>query len=189
MVRMRSASGFTLIEILVVVIIIATIVSMALLSMGLVGDDRELDRERKRFAAILEVVQDEAMLQGREFGVELMRSSYRFVELEPLTRQWVEVQGDDLLRMRQLPDGMEFDLYVEEKPVILEFDPGELEDPDDEDMGGRIENFEPHLFLFSSGEATAFELRLRRDALDQELVLRGDILGDIELPDTDESPL
>jgi hypothetical protein len=48
------------------------------------------------------------------------------------------------------------------------------------------DNYMPHLLLFSSGEMTAYEIRLRRDANDQELVMRGDILGDIELVTADE---
>ena len=154
--------------------------------MGLVGDDRELDTERKRLAAIIEVAQDEAMLQGREFGIELMRAGYRFVEFDPLTSQWSEVPGDDLFRTRQLPEGMEFDLYVEDKRIPLELDPQAFSDPDEEDMSGRIENYEPHLFIFSSGDATAFEIHLRRDINDQELVMRGDILGDIEFVDPED---
>ncbi len=186
MTTRRTARGFTLIEILVVVIIIATIVSIALLSMSLVGDDRELDTERKRLAAIIEVAQDEAMLQGREFGIELMRTSYRFVEFDPLTSRWAEVPADDLFRLRELPEGVEIDLYVEDKRIPLELDPRVLEEPDEEDMSGKIEDFEPHLFLFSSGEATAYEIRLRRDLNDQELIMRGDILGDIEFVNPDD---
>ena len=186
MQTIRYTRGFTLIEILVVVIIIATIVSIALLSMSLVGDDRELDTERQRLAAIIEIAQDEAMLQGREFGIEMMRSGYRFVEFDPLTSQWAEVPGDDLLRQRELPEGMEFELYVEDKRIPLELDPRQFEDPEEQDMSGSIEDYEPHLFLFSSGDATAYEIRLRRDINDQELVMRGDIFGDIEFANPDE---
>ncbi len=48
-------AGFTLIEILVVVIIIAIISGVALMSMNLIGDDRELDTERKRLATLIEL--------------------------------------------------------------------------------------------------------------------------------------
>jgi general secretion pathway protein H len=58
--RQRN-QGFTLIEILVVIVIVATIVSMALLSVGLVGEDAELDKERLRLASVIETIQDEAL--------------------------------------------------------------------------------------------------------------------------------
>lgn len=173
--------GFTLIEILVVVIIVATISGIALMSIGLIGDDRELDTERKRLATLMEVAQDEALMQGREFGLELMTSTYRFVEFDPFTSRWSEVMGDDLFRSRSLPEGMEFELYVEDKRVILENDPKEFEDPDESGMNLTTETYAPHIFVFSSGESTAYEIRLRRAANDQELVMRGNVLGEIEL--------
>lgn len=179
-------SGFTLIEILVVVIIVATVSGIALMSIGLLGDDRELETERKRLATLIEVAQDEAMMQGREFGLELMNSTYRFVEFDPFTAQWSEIQRDDLFRQRQLPDGMEFELYVEDKRVLLENDPRELDKPDGDGMSQAVDSYVPHVFVFSSGESTAYEIRLRRPANDQELLLRGNVLGEVELVEAEE---
>ncbi len=183
MSSLRKEHGFTLIEILVVVIIIATISGIALMSMNLISDDRELDTERKRLATLIEVAQDEAMMQGREFGLEMMTSTYRFVEFDPFTSQWSEVPGDDIFRLRKLPEGMEFELYVEDKRVVLENDPKEFKDPDDAGMSLAKETYAPHVFVFSSGESTSYEIRLKRPLNDQQLVMRGNILGDIEFVD------
>lgn len=182
----RKQPGFTLIEILVVVIIVATISGIALMSISLVGDDRELNTERRRLAALIEMVQDEAMMQGREFGLELMTSTYRFVEFDPFTARWSEVLGDDLLRQRNLPDGMEFELYVEDKRVVLTNDPQEFEDPEETMMSLNNETYAPHIFVFSSGESTAYEILLKRPMNDQQLAMRGNILGEIELLDEAE---
>lgn len=186
MSRQQNSRGFTLIEILVVVIIIATISSLALLSLSLVGDDRELDRERRRLASLIQVAQDEATMQGRELGLELLRSGYRFVEFDPFTYQWSEVAYDDLFRLRQLPEGMELELYIEDKRVMLATDPELLEEPDDDDRQLGVNAYLPHLHLSASGESTGFELRLRRVANNQELFMRGDILGNIEFNEAEE---
>lgn len=178
--------GFTLIEIMVVVIIVATVVSIALLSVGVVGEDNELDKERRRLATLIEMVQDDAMMQGREFGVELMRSSYRFVEFDPLTRQWAEVPFDDLYRLRFLPDGVEFALYIDEKYIPLEEDPQILEDESDGMASSGIKPYLPHLFVFASGESSVYEIRLRRPLTDSELIMRGDVLGQIRFGEDDE---
>ena len=104
-----SARGFTLIEILVVIVIVATIVSIALLS---------------------------------------VTSSYRFVEFDPLTRQWAEIYGDDLYRLRRLPEGLEFELFIDDRRIELAANPKELTDPD-RPMTSGVDPYTPHLFLFA----------------------------------------
>jgi general secretion pathway protein H len=182
----QQQRGFTLIEIMVVVVIVATIVSIALLSVGVVGEDNELDQERLRLATLIEMAQDNAMMQGREFGVELMRSSYRFVEFDPLTRQWAEVPGDELYRLRYLPEGVEFVLYIDDKLIPLEEDPKNLGDDSDSMIASGVNPYLPHLFVFASGEANVYEIRLRRPQTDHELIMRGDVLGQIRFGEDDE---
>jgi general secretion pathway protein H len=185
MLSRTQTRGFTLIEILVVIVIVATIVSIALLSVNVASGDNEMERERRRLASLIETAQDDALMQGREFGIEIMSSSYRFVEFDPLSRQWSEVIGDDLYRLRALPDGIEFDLFIDDKRIELALDPKELEEPD-ESATRNTEPFAPHLFVFSSGQGTVFELQLWRQATDHRLTLRGDVLGELEFGDDDE---
>lgn len=179
--------GFTLIEVLVVVIIVATIVSIALLSINVAGEDAELDKERRRIASLIETIQDEAVLQGREFGVEIMTSSYRFVEFDPLTRQWSEIPFDDLYRLRQLPEGLEFELFIDDRRIELRNDPDRLQDRD-EGSATRRDPYVPHLFVFASGESTVFELHIVRPDMDHRLILRGDVLGELEFGADEPGP-
>jgi general secretion pathway protein H len=186
MLSRTAARGFTLIELLVVIVIVGIIVSMALLSVNLAGEDEEMDRERLRIASIIETAQDEAMLQGREFGIELMQAAYRFVEFDPLTRQWTDVIGDDLYRLRELPEGLEFDLLIDGKRIELELEPKRLDDPD-RPLAASTQPYAPHLFVFASGESTVFELLLWRPATDRRLVLRGDVLGELTFGEDDDT--
>lgn len=181
--KFDNERGFTLIEILVVVIIIAIISSIGLMSMSLISDDRELETERKRLASLIEIARDEAMMQGRELGLELMTSTYRFVEFDPYQSRWSEIPGDDLFRLRQLPEGMEFELYLEDKQIVLENDPQEFNDPDESEMSAAAQSYLPHVFLYSSGELTPYEIHLNRPLNDQQLAMRGDMLGEIEFLD------
>jgi general secretion pathway protein H len=119
----RLNRAFTLIEILVVVSIIGIVLSIAVISLGVLGDDRELREEARRLAALVQVAQDEAVMQGREFGVEFMSTGFRFVEYDPFLNSWGEVIGDETLRMRQLPEDAEFDLWIEGQLVLLKEDP------------------------------------------------------------------
>jgi len=182
----RHVRGFTLIELLVVIVIVATVTSIVVLSVGILGEDAELDTERRRLAAIIENAQDDALMQGREFGIELMTTAYRFVEYDPLSRQWMDVPGDEFYRLRELPEGVEFELYIDEKRVELSNDPQKLVDPNSQTLSTATRTYVPHLFVFASGESSAYEIRLRRPQTQTQLIMRGDILGEIEFGEDDE---
>lgn len=180
MVVPGRARGFTLIEILVAIVIIGIVMSVAVMSLSLAGDDREIRREARRMMSLIQLAQDDAMMQGREFGLEVMTGSYRFVEYDPATAQWAEPLFDDSLRYWSLPEEIEISLFLEDQRVQLDEDP----DPIDyeTEAGTQREEYAPHLLIFSSGDATPFELHLgspRRD--DLRAAIRGDLLGNLEL--------
>lgn len=183
----RYQAGFTLIEILVVIVIVATVLSIALLSFGLLGDDREVKTEAHRFVALAELAQDDATMQSREFGIEFMSAGYRFVEFDALTAQWADIPFDETMRLRALPEGVEFELFLEDKRIVLSNDPAPFEDPDKQDGRAATEVYAPHLLVYSSGDATPFELHVLRNADDRRVVIQGDALGTIEIdPEDDE---
>lgn len=179
--RIARVRGFSLIEILVVIVIIGIVSSIALMSLGVLGDDRELRTEARRMQTLLEIAQDEAVLQGREFGLEIMRDSFRFVEYDPYTNQWSAVIGDETMRLRRLPEDVEFDLYLEDQLVELESKPAEFDAS--EDMGNRnpMENYAPHVLIFSSGDTSPFELHITRFYDRQQVMLRRDLAGVFEI--------
>lgn len=178
--RIRQ-TGFSLLEIMVVVVIVGIVISVASLSLGILRNDRELKTEADRFMALAEVAQDEATMQSREFGIELMTTGYRFVEYDALAEQWADVPGDDTLRLRALPEDVEFELYLEDKRIVLNNDPAEFENPKTRMTGFATQKYSPHLMIFSSGDATPFELRILRTYGDQNVLLRGDALGAVEI--------
>ena len=178
--------GFSLIELLVVIAIVGIVVSMALLSLGILGDDRQLRTEARRVMALIEVAEDEATMQGRDFGIEFMQNGYRFVEWDPFTDRWAELIGDDTLRLRELPEDTEFDLFLEDKRVILELDPQAFDDPEDDGPARRAESYAPHLFVFSSGDTVPFELHVFNDINDQVVVIRRDELGTMEIVEDED---
>lgn len=179
----RRLRAFTLIEILVVVSIIGIVLSIAVLSLGILGDDRELREEARRFTALVQVAQDEAVMQGREFGIEFMSSGFRFVEYDPFLNTWGEIIGDETLRMRQLPGDAEFNLWIEGQRVLLDDEPAAFDDPEEDDRPSGIETYAPHVLVFSSGDMTPFELHVTRRDLDQTIRLESNLLGVIKFID------
>jgi general secretion pathway protein H len=177
----RRSNGFSLIEILVVIVIIGIISGIALLSLGILGDDRQLQTEARRLTSLVELAQDEAMMQGREFGLEFMNDSYRFVEYDPFTSQWGELIGDEVLRLRKLPDEVEFVLTLEGKRVLLDNDPARFEDPEETSSRNLVETYSPHVFIFSSGDMTPFDLAITRRDDDLTVEVSSNLLGAIEI--------
>lgn len=186
MISPRLSRAFTLIEILVVVSIIGIILSIAVISLSVLGDDRELREEARRFAALVQVAQDEAVMQGRDFGIEFMSNGFRFVEYDPFLDTWGALIGDETLRMRNLPEGTELDLWIEGQHVLLDDEPAAFDDPEEEDRPAEIETYAPHILVFSSGDMTPFELHVLRNDLDQRITLESNLLGDIKLVDPEQ---
>ena len=182
----RGELAFTLIEVLVVVIIIAVISAVALLSLGILGDDRNLQREARRLSSLIELANDEATIQGREYGLEILQSGYRFVEHDPLLNQWHELLGDDFLRPRQLGEDMEFQLFLEDRRVLLDTSAADTErEEEDTDL---TDDYLPHILIMSSGDVSPFELRLLRPSDRAALTLTMSLAGELEIQDDDQQP-
>jgi general secretion pathway protein H len=65
----QSSRGFSLLELLVVVTIIGIFAGAAVLSLGVVGRDREIERETLRLQSLLSLLREEALMQSRDYGL------------------------------------------------------------------------------------------------------------------------
>ena len=188
--NLRGDCAFTLIELLVVIVIVGIVSAVALLSFGILGDDRNLQREARRMGSLIELANDEATMQGRDYGLEIMQSGYRFVEHDPFTEQWHEIIGDETLRPRQLEEQMEFELFLEGRRILLEEDAAVTERDEDEDENDTnrslIEDYIPHVLILSSGDITPFELRIVRQPDRTEITMTMSLLGEFEIQTNDQ---
>ncbi len=179
-----GSRAFTLIELLVVLVIIAVISAAALLSIGIIGDDRNLQTEARRLSSLIELANDEAAILGRDYGLEIMESGYRFVEYDPLLNQWYEIIGDDFLRPRRIEEGMEFELFIEDRRILLDTDVARTErDEEDTDL---TDDYIPHILIMSSGDVSPFELRIVRPADRANVTLTMSLTGELELQGDDQ---
>lgn len=199
---MRAAraanSGFTLLEILVVVVIIGIITSMAVISVNVLGRDRQLDEEASRLQAVLLEVRDDAMLDGRDVGLRLDAHGYDFLRYDARYQRWQPVVADPLLKERALPDGVEAQLWLESRRVQLDprqplapfvpptpgQDPGTLgADTSDDDTN---KGPEPQIVMQASGDLVPFDLTLTSSSSDERRTLKGSLDGKIDVSNPDD---
>jgi general secretion pathway protein H len=185
----RKHGAFTLIELLVVVVIIGIVSSFLLLSFGILGNDRALDQQVRRLGSLLELTRDEATLQGRDFGLEVMQGGYRFVEFDPILGQWSEVVGDDMLKARQLDEDMEVELYIEDRQVVLAKEPAKTARTKESIMNQRNlrEDYAPHVLILSSGDLSPFRMTIVRAADRARKTLSVSVAGEIRIEADDQA--
>lgn len=163
--------GFTLIEVLVVMLIIGIIVSFATLSVGR-GTDKVVEEEARRLAGLVEMAGQEAVLQSRELALRLEPGGYEFQVLDK--DQWRRVTTDDALRPRPLPDGVRLGINIEGEAVNLEQKPASGRGD------GGASKAEPRIYLLSSGEMTPFQLVVFRTGKTEEgYRIKGDVTGKV----------
>jgi len=208
--RRRAArlAGFTLLEILVVILIIGVVTAGMLLSMNFAGKDTELDTEGKRLLALMNYARDQAELQTRDYGIVFGQHGYAFVVYGVRTGVWRRVTEDDALRERKLPRGLGFQLTVDARPIVLgdkinvpsapAADAGSKSQPDRtprpspetgsegtsdsaSDSGSDMSSkqFAPQVMIFSSGDLSSFKITLERPASGRSITLDENQDGDI----------
>jgi general secretion pathway protein H len=167
------ASGFTLLEVLVVVVIIGIITSMAVISVNVLGGDHEMQQEAERLQAILIQSREDAMLQSRDLGLRLDETSFEFLEYDGRTERWRPVLGDPLLRERTLPPGLRLRLRLEDRDVKLK----------PREPATERDAIYPQVILQASGDIVPFDVIFSRDGTDEERRIGGTVEGRIELHD------
>jgi len=104
--RRDAVAGFTLVEILVAVAIVAIVSAAAFLAWR-GGDAGALRRDAERFAGALEYAAQRAQWRHEDLGVSVDASGYRFWQRDAERVAWVPLAGDDVLVARAWPEGSE----------------------------------------------------------------------------------
>lgn len=98
--------GFTLIEIIVVVLIIGIVLALAVVNLQ-PGSAQHVQQESERLALVFEAARDEAIASGSQLGWSVNGRQYGFWRRQG--SDWQAVNDDDSLRARQLPDDVMLD--------------------------------------------------------------------------------
>jgi general secretion pathway protein H len=174
---MRS-KGFTLVEILVVVVVIAIVVSLAVLSVGVTGRDSQLDEESRRIEGLIGLLHERALLEGRDFGLRIEPAAYEFVVYETRRDRWLTLDQEHEFRHRVLPAGVTFQLQLDSQIVVIK--------AIDRNLAGDVPPPAPQVAIAASGEGTPFRLTLVREGTAAKASVDGDALGKISRISSDQ---
>ena len=177
----KSQQGFSLIEVLVVVVIIALGASIISFS---VGDrrGREMRDIAKRFAAFAQFATEESAMTGELLGLKWVSPeeqgeqtwSYRWYRY----RDGLWSLAQEPMTETVLPDYVDVLLEIDGQGLIKKEETTSIMD---ENIDGIPEEIKPEIIFFSSGEVTPFKLELRgTDLLDDDQHISVDLLGRIK---------
>ena len=167
--RPVRSKGFTLVEILVVLVIMAVIISIAVLSIGTTGRDQQLDEETRRIQGLVDLLHERALLEGRDFGLRIEPTAYEFVVYSADRDRWLTLTDENEFRRRNLPKGVTFELELDAIQVVLK--------PIDKTFSTDEPPPPPQVAIAASGEGTPFRLTLLRDATQARASVDGDAFG------------
>jgi general secretion pathway protein H len=182
----NRAHGFTLIEILVVIVIIGVVISMATLSVNILGRDSQVEEQARRFWTVLKQTREEAELQSVNVGVYIAAEEYEFLRLDPLTNSWLPITDDKLYATRELPEGLRYRMWLDSREIVMkpklpergneEEDDEELSDEEKKeesmpqalrtikrDEPPRTQENPPQIVVLSNGDLMPFELHIERE--------------------------
>lgn len=146
--RSRSSSGFTLLELMVVIAIIAILAGFMTVNLNFKNTPKSIQEQALRLGLLMQIASDQAVYSRAQLGVRIHPESYEFYYLAPSedgAAAW-EVLEDDKLRFKPINEKLVFQADISGLPIILET-------PEDERAGlNEDEQIKPHIFFLSNGE-------------------------------------
>lgn len=135
--------GFSLLELIVVIAIMATVTGVVIPRINFGGDKKQIQTEATRLAELFRRASDESIFKNAELGIIFTDSDYQFLKLEGGNREgkWIQFE-DGAFRKREWPEDFEVELEIAGVPVVLE-------SPEDLKFD---EKTRPQVMMLSNGE-------------------------------------
>ena len=179
-------NGFTLLELLVVVVIVAILFTYTTLAIRSDSPEEIIKKEAQRMERLVQLALEEAILRGEEYGIEIFLDGYRFLRFDVTENSWRPLSDDKILRQRELPLEMELEMNLEDTEIVIELasEPMSEQELDldlDNDENDEDEKAKPQIFLLSSGEITPeFDVRFYILGVEDSYFVTGSFDGELK---------
>jgi general secretion pathway protein H len=170
LIRDAIAKGFTLIEILVVILIISIATSIIVLNAGnFYLSDKHADVLAREMGALIKLARIQAIYSTTTVGLEISNGAYRFLQLDNINNTWVWKalgEQDQFWSDRKIPESIIVQVEVAQDANNNLYQQG---------------SSAPQIIFFPSGELTPFKLTLHKQGSSQIYVISGTYAGNIQV--------
>ena len=200
-VRNDKQTGFTLLEVMLVLVIMGLAASAIVFSFG--GQDRieQVKKQSQRFEVVFNMASDFAVLNQQTLGLRIdeEKNTYHFLRLDD-EQQWQLLEDDPTFARHELPEDFSFELTLDDLPWQTEdslfdtevFDEKLSVSNDGVEIGKEEDKKPepPQVFILSSGDITPFSLLFSfKPSFGSEQPVYFRINGDDSIPLKREGPL
>ena len=200
-VRDDKQSGFTLLEVMLVLVIMGLAASAIVFSFG--GQDRveQVKKQSQRFEVVFNMASDFAVLNQQTLGlrIDAEKNTYHFLRLDD-EQQWQLLEDDPTFARHELPEDFSLELSLDDLPWQTEdslfdtevFDEKLSVSNDGVEIGKEEDKKPepPQVFILSSGDITPFSLLFSfKPSFGSEQPVYFRINGDDSIPLKREGPL
>ena len=154
----RYLQGFTLIEVMLVVVLIGVMASVIQFNVGSNGPDEKLKQASARFAGVFDLAAEYSMLNNLELGLYIEDNQYRFLGYDGV--RWTELTDNPILANHPLGKEIEISLQLEDLPIeeAQLFDASTFKVEEDGFEKEEEKPIIPQVYILSGGDITPFSL-------------------------------
>lgn len=194
MLLKSKQTGFTLIELVAVVLLVGLAAAVVTVSVGSGGRSYELRNSSRHIFNAMTAALEEAVITQQQLGLhfdveqqdgtEVFR--YNWLILDAAAREWRQLAGEDF-QSGEFAQGIKLALVVEEADVVIGAQNKESFFTLKQSSDSSKPALQPDIYFLASGEMPEFTLTLSDELVGGgEYIITGNMLGQMQLKEPHE---